>query len=157
MSESKPKRYELSPEELEKLRDKVTENPGLLAYPHHMGSAMVKPEDKGKIKGLALAAMEEQTHVQLKQIYDQVQVLLGQAKTIKDRVEVSERIYMAHMGFKPLIGHTYFLYENRKGQDTLSMVGPKEWGKSMPFVAYIATVRLLSDHTWEVLEKHEGA
>lgn len=153
--EEQPKRFQLTPEELENLRDKVTDNPGLLSYPHHAGSALVKPEDKGKIKGLAMAAMEEQTHMQLKQIYDQVQVLLNQAKAIKDRVTISERIYMAKMGFKPLISHTYYLYQNKNGEDVLSMVAPSEWGKTMPFSAYLAKVRLLSDHTWEIMESQE--
>jgi hypothetical protein len=31
------------------------------------------------------------------------------------------------------------------------MVGPKEWGKKMPFEDYVAEVRLMSDHTWEVI------
>jgi hypothetical protein len=28
--------------------DKITENPHSLEYPHHAGSALIKPEDKGK-------------------------------------------------------------------------------------------------------------
>ncbi len=38
-------------------KDKVAEFPGLLAYPHNIGSIMVKPEDEGKIKSRALSAM----------------------------------------------------------------------------------------------------
>jgi len=31
------------------------------------------------------------------------------------------------------------------------MVGPNEWGKKgQPFNSFIATVKLLSDHTWEI-------
>lgn len=34
------------------------------------------------------------------------------------------------------------------------MVGPNEWGSNPPYV-YVATVKLLSDHTWEVQEKNK--
>jgi hypothetical protein len=30
----------------------------------------------------------------------------------------------------------------------LSLVSPKEWGPSMPFKKFVATVKLLADHTW---------
>ena len=42
-------------------KDKITENPHSLEYAHHAGSALIKPEDQGKIKGRALSAMEHQT------------------------------------------------------------------------------------------------
>ncbi len=49
-------------------KDKVAENPGLLPYPHHIGSSIVKPEDVGKLKLRALSAMQQQTNSQLLQI-----------------------------------------------------------------------------------------
>ena len=153
MKKTDKDRFQITQEELDKQRDKITENPGTLTYPHHAGSAMVKPEDKGKMKGRAVTAMHEQTTSQLDQIYQQVQLLLTQAKDIKARIEVSERIYLASMGFEPIIGKIYYLYQKDNLQDVLSMVSPAEWGDKMPFNAYVAKVRLLADHTWEVLEK----
>ena len=41
--------------------DKITETPSTLPYAHHSGSALIKPEDRGKIKGRALSAMDHQT------------------------------------------------------------------------------------------------
>ena len=49
--------------------DKITENPNSLEYPHHAGSAIVKPEDQGRVKGNAIAAMEHQTDMQLSLIH----------------------------------------------------------------------------------------
>jgi len=146
------KKIDVDKIDLVKHAEKVTENPGLIAFPHHAGSAMIKPEDRGRIKGLAVAAMYEQTDRELGQIYEQMQLLARQAKAIQDRVEVSERIYQAQVNFEPLIGKTYYLYNNGEGADVLSMIGPAEWGKSRPFKQFMAKVKLLSDHTWEVLE-----
>lgn len=137
-------------------KDKVAENPGLLPYAHTIGSAVIRPEDKGKIKGRAVAAMRQQTEKQMSQLYRQMQLLAEQANEIKRRVEVSERIYSASMGFEPLVGHTYYLYERNDGTDLLSMVAPEEWGRSVNFKRFIAKVTLLADHTWDVAYNQEG-
>lgn len=100
--------------DLEKEKEKITETPGTLAFPHTVGGALVKPEDRGKIKGRAVSAMHQQTDRQMKQLYEQMETLVKQANQLKQRVEVSERIYLAQMNFEPLIGHTYYLYEKKK-------------------------------------------
>jgi len=141
--------------DLEKEREKITEDPGMIAYPHHVGSAIVKPEDRGKIKGRAVTAMHEQTDRQMQQIYGQMQTLIHQARSLKKRVELSERIYLTRLNFEPIIGHEYHLYRKKDGKDILSMVAPEEWGDRMPYEVYIARVKLLADHTWEVLESYE--
>lgn len=133
-------------------KDKITETPHLLPYAHSVGGAVIKPIDKGRTKGLAVAAMHEQSNMQLDQIRKQVELLMSQAKAIHDRVEISEQIYLADINFKPIIGKTYHLYERKNGQRVLSMIAPNEWGKSRP-LDFIATVKLLADHTWEILQK----
>ena len=65
--------------------DKITENPHSLEYAHHAGSAIIKPEDQGKIKGRAVSAMEHQTDMQLSQLYEQMQLLASQAKKLNAR------------------------------------------------------------------------
>lgn len=136
--------------DLDRDREKIAENPGLIAFPHSVGSALVKPEDQGKIKGRSISAMHEQSQIQLNQLYEQMQTLAKQAHEIKNRVEVSERIYLAEMNFEPIIGKTYYLYQRKNDIDVLSMISPEEWGKTIPFKKYIAQVKLLSDHTWQV-------
>lgn len=133
--------------------DKITENPHNLPYAHTVGGAVIKPMDKGKTKGLAVKAMHKQTDIQLNQIRKQMQLLVDQAQKIQKRVEVSEIIYGADMGFKPLIGQTYHLYQRANETAVLSVVGPEEWGrKGCPFNNFLSTVSLLADHTWEILE-----
>jgi len=136
--------------------DKVAENPSSLPYAHTVSGPVIKPEDKGKIKGRALAAMEQQTHMQLDQIKEQMTLLAQQAKDLQDRVEISNRIYEAEIGFTPLIGHKYHLYIKDNGKHVLSMIGPTEWGKSMKYAEYVASVSLLADHTWHVLDDEQN-
>ena len=132
-------------------KDKVTDSPGTLPYPHTIGSIVIKAEDKGKIKTRALSAMHEQTAMQLGQIQKQVELLLLQANEIKQRVEVSEKIYQADMPFEPLIGKEYHLYEVH-GQYRIMLIGPNDWGASKKdYLNFISTVKLQSDHTWTIL------
>lgn len=132
-------------------KDKVAENPHLLPYAHTVGGAIIEPIDRGKVKGRAMAAMYEQTDRQIAQIREQVELLARQAKAIQDRVAISEEIYLSEMNFEPLTGHTYHLYRRANGRSVLSMIGPEEWGSKMP-MDFVATARLLADHTWEVRE-----
>lgn len=139
--------------DLDKMKEKTTDTPGLLPYAHQSGSAIIRPEDKGKITGRAVAAMHSQTDMQMAQIYQQMQLLADQAKQIQKRVEVSERIYQSSIAFEPLINHHYFLYEKEDGTDFLSMVAPEEWGRKVPFKNFVAEIRLLADHTWEIIRE----
>lgn len=145
-------KIDISQIDLEKEKDKITDLPGLIEYAHHAGSAIIKPEDKGRIKGTAVSAMHDQTDRQFRQIYEQMETLISQAKYLKKRVEISERIYQATVPFQPVIGKVYFLYHKKDGSDVLSMVSPEEWGKSFPYEFFEAEVRLMSDHTWEVVK-----
>jgi hypothetical protein len=134
-------------------KDKTTETPSTLPYPHHIGSIVVRAEDQGKIKGRAYSAMQEQTSRQLLQIQKQAELLAAQANEIRRRVEVSEQIYEAKMSFEPFIGHTYHLYQ-RANEYVLMMIGPDEWGRSKkPSIEFISSVKLLSDHTWDIISE----
>jgi hypothetical protein len=132
--------------------DKIAEHPHLLPYAHTVGGAVIKPMDKGRVKGRAVAAMYEQTDLQLSQIKEQIDLLVRQAKNLQDRVKISEEIYLTDMNFEPLIGRTYYLYRRENDKPVLSMVAPQEWGKKAPYT-YVATVKMLADHTWEILDK----
>ena len=107
---------------------KITENPGLLPYAHTVGGVLIKPIDKGRTKGIAVQAMQEQTDIQMKQIQEQIELLVKQALQIKRRVEISELIYSADINFKPIINHIYHLYNRNDDSIILSMIGP-EFGK----------------------------
>jgi hypothetical protein len=59
------------------------------------------------------------------------------------------------MRFEPLINHTYYLYKKENGIHLLSLVAPGQWGKSGKSLIYLATIKLLADHTWEVIDRIE--
>ncbi len=136
-------------------KDKIAENPHLLPYAHTVGGAVIRPMDKGRTKGLAVEAMHEQTNMQLDQLRKQMELIASQAQKIQKRVEVSEMIYSADIGFKPLINHVYYLYQKEDLTAVLSVIGDHEWGRSgCPYPNFLAQVRLLADHTWQILEDH---
>ena len=135
--------------------DQAAKYPGLLPYAHNVGGVPVKPEDKGKIKGRAVAAMNEQTGRQMDQLKGQAAKLAEQAQALNRRVEVSERIYNADINFEPIPGKEYFLYQKEDDTDLLSMIAPDEWGRKKPFSKFTACVRLMADHTWEIIEYNE--
>ena len=138
--------------DLEKMKEKITETPSLLPYAHTVGGAIIKPEDGGKIKANALEAMYQQTDMQMEQLYKQMQLLAEQAKDIQHRKDISERVYQAEMRFEPLIGRIYYLYERAGKADVLSLIAPHEWGRSKKYDRCIASLKLLADHTWEILD-----
>ena len=123
----------------------------VLPYSASVAGAVIKANEEGMIKHKALTAMEEQTNMQLDQIRKQIELLALQAHEIQKRKELSMMIYTANLSFKPNIGQTYHLYQRHDDSFMLSLVSPKEWGKSMPFKKFIAAVQLLADHTWKEL------
>ncbi len=134
-------------------KDKVAENPGLMEYPHNVGSIAIRPEDQGKLKTRALSAMREQTNRQLMQIQKQAELLASQAQLLKRRVELSEKIYQADLTFEPFVGHIYHLYKKEE-RYKLMLIGPNEWGRTKrDALEYIGSMQLLSDHTWELIDE----
>lgn len=121
----------------------------VLPYSASVSGAVIKPNEAGVIRHQALSAMEEQTNMQLTQIRQQIELLAVQAKEIQKRKELSAIIYEAQIGFAPVIGQMYYLYEKEDAGHLLSLVGPKEWGRSKPYKSFVATVKLLADHTWQ--------
>ena len=43
---------------------------------------------------------------------------------------INKIIFDSKMNFKPIIGKTYHLYENKTGQKFMSLISPSEWKKN---------------------------
>ena len=57
----KRKKINIDKIDLEKEKLKTTDSPGLISFPHHIGSVSVKPEDKGKIMKIPFTMNREGT------------------------------------------------------------------------------------------------
>lgn len=121
----------------------------VLPYSASVSGAVIKPTQEGVIRHKVLTAMEEQTNMQLDQIKKQVELLAMQAQAIQARKELSMIVYSAKLNFQPNIGQTYHVYQNNDNSYMISMISPKEWGRSSKsYKSHYAKVQLLADHTW---------
>ncbi|AUN97393.1 DUF2452 domain-containing protein [Bacteriovorax stolpii] len=150
--DKKPKPVDLDNINLDLMKLKVTDMPSLLEYAHTVGGFAITPTNQGAIKSNARSAMVEQTEEQLNIIYEQMKTLAKQVQDIKKRVYISDLIYNVEIPFTPVIGKTYYLYEENTGKRYLSLVSPDEWGKAMDSQVFLAEIRLNADHTWKVIK-----
>ncbi len=152
--DSKPKPIDVSKINMELMKLKVTDIPGLIEYAHTVGGFAIVPTNEGQIKSHARDAMKEQTEEQLAIIFEQMKTLAKQVQDIKKRVHISDLIYNAKITFTPVVGKIYYLYEENNGEKFLSLISPKEWGDKLQD-NYIAEVRLNADHTWKVIHSSQ--
>lgn len=124
----------------------------LSPVPLTVGSALVKPEDKGKIRAVAVEAMHHYANQEIALLKRQADLIMEQVKEIEKRLQVSEKIYESDMRFTPVIGQVYHLYE-KDDHYKLSLIGPEEWGPSRSAGNYVASVKLLGDHSWDMIRK----
>lgn len=149
--DKKPKPIDIDNINLDLMKLKVTDMPAFLEYAHTVGGFAIEPTNQGAIKGHARTAMVEQTEEQLNIIYEQMKTLAKQVQDIKKRVYISDLIYSVEIPFAPVIGKTYYLYEEGEKR-FLSLISPDEWGKQMQEQVFIAEIRLNADHTWKVIK-----
>jgi hypothetical protein len=81
----------------------------------------------------------------------QADLIMEQVRDIEKRLQVSEKIYQSDMRFTPVIGQIYHVYEN-DDHYKLSLIGPNEWGRSKTIGKHLASVKLLGDHSWDLIK-----
>ena len=139
------------------MEDKIEESyTGLASFapiPLSVSSPSIKPEDRKLIKAQAVEAMHLKAQQQIDLLKRQAALIMEQARELEERVLISQQIYEATMRFSPTMMMTYHLYKRHDGEVILSLVSPEDWGKSFPFKHFVATVKLLGDHTWDILQK----
>jgi hypothetical protein len=124
----------------------------LSPIPLSIGSPVIKVEDKGKIRAIAVEAMHHYANQEMAMLKKQADLIMEQVREIEDRLKVSERIYESDMRFQPIIGQVYHLYQ-KDDHYKMSIIGPKEWGGSRSMGTFVATVKLLGDHSWDIISK----
>jgi hypothetical protein len=124
----------------------------LAPIPLSIGSPLIKPEDKNQIKATAVLAMNHYAEQEIKMLKKQADLIIQQVREIENRLVVSEKIYQSDMRFTPVIGQIYHLYE-KEDHYKLSLIGPDEWGRTKSIGKYVASVKLLGDHSWDLIKK----
>lgn len=122
---------------------------GLSEVPMHVGSAMIRPEDRGKIKAVALQSAQNQAQQQMAMLKRQAEALMEEARRIEERLRLSAQIFEADVNFTPVVGQIYHLYNRENGRKFLSLVGPRQWGERSKPLEHLGTFRYLADSTWE--------
>ncbi len=125
----------LSDKELQLLRDKSTDNPGLLPYPHHIGSAPIKPENTSNFVNRGVSKVNHE-------FKDRFERLRKEYESLLEEYEWNKIIYESDLRFEPVVGEIYHLYNN-SGKKFISLIGPNEWDQE-----YLGTFKLSSDLKW---------
>jgi hypothetical protein len=122
---------------------------GLSEIPMHVGSAMIRPEDRGKIRAVALESAENQARQQMAMLRRQAEALMEEARRIEERLLLSVQIFQADVNFTPVVGQVYHLYQRSNGTKFLSLIGPSQWGSRASSLEHLGTFKHLADSTWE--------
>ena len=122
---------------------------GLSEIPMHVGSALIRPEDRGKIRSTALASAEHQARQQMDLLRRQAEHLMEEARQIEARLLLSIEIFQADVNFVPTVGKVYHLYQRTTGSRFLSLIAPDQWGRLTRSLEHRGSFRHLADHTWE--------
>jgi hypothetical protein len=126
----------------------------LSPIPLSISSPVIKPEDRNQIKTNAVEAMHHYANQEIAMLKKQADLIMQQVREIEQRLKISEHIYTSDIRFVPVVNQVYHLYE-KDDHYSLSLVGPEEWGRSKTVRKYVASVKLLGDHSWDVIRKAE--
>jgi hypothetical protein len=128
----------LSDKDLQQLKDKSTDNPGLLSYPHSIGSAPIKPENTSSFINRA-------TNKVNKEFKDRFERLKTEYESLLEELEWNKIIYESELRFEPVVGEIYHLYQ-KDGKNFISLIGPDECKHK-----YLASFKFSHDLKWEKL------
>jgi len=124
----------------------------LSPIPLSIGSPVIRPEDRNQIKANAVEAMHHYANQEISMLKKQADLIMQQVREIENRLQISEQIYHSDIRFVPVVNQIYHLYE-KDDHYSLSLIGPDEWGNSKNSRVYKASVRLLGDHSWQIMDK----
>jgi hypothetical protein len=133
--------------------ESYTGEASLSPIPLSISSPVIKPEDRNKIKANAVEAMHYYAEQEIAMLKKQADVIMQQVREIESRMKISEQIYASDIRYQPVVNQVYHLYE-KEDYYTLSLIAPNEWGRKTPY-KYIASVKLLGDHSWQILTTPE--
>lgn len=110
-----------------------------LPYPVSTLSPRIVPTDLSSFKSRGISEVERDLQQKLSELREEYLAAI-------DHFNWNKLVYEAEIGFEPVVGEIYHLYEGN-GRRLLSMVGPREWS-----MRHLASVRLNVDRQWQVIE-----
>lgn len=114
-----------------------------LPYPVSTLSPPIIPNDLSSFKSRGISQVERELRQKLEEIRE------NYLRTI-DHFNWNKLVYEADIGFEPVVGETYHVYEVG-GRRLLSMIGPDQWSEKL-----LATVRLNVDRQWKIEQTGPG-
>jgi hypothetical protein len=114
-----------------------------LPYPVSTLSPPIIPNDLSSFKSRGISQVERELRQKLEEIRE------SYLRTI-DHFNWNKLVYEADIGFEPVVGETYHVYE-LGGRRLLSMIGPDQWSEK-----HLATVRLNVDRQWKIEKTGPG-
>lgn len=116
-------------------------NASLLPYATDQGAPSIVPTDLTLWKKSGASKISHH----LKARYDEIRAQFEEMKTL---YSWNEMVYQAKFSFEPVLGETYHLYKDGKGELFLSMIPPETWKKE-----HLGSFRLNADQIWERLDE----
>ena len=120
---------------------------GLIPYPHHRGSQVIRREDFEA----PIVKIEVGNNEKLKILKKQADLIVSQVEGIMRNEQFTKEVYSYDMRFEPITGQTYHVYEKRGlGERCLSILSPSEYRDLDKYnLDYIMSVKLRADDSWE--------
>ena len=109
-----------------------------LTYGSNVGAPAIRPDD---VDGWKLTNVKRANDY-FKTRFDD---LKKEYEKLIDEYRWSELVYTAKYNFEPVIGKSYYLYNDDSGA-FLSLISPDEWNTKSEF---IGTFRMDAQHKWE--------
>lgn len=110
-----------------------------MPYPTSRLAPRIVPQDLTSFKSRGISRVERELQQELVELRDRYLAVI-------DAFNWNKLIYESHIGFEPVVGETYHLYDIRNAYH-LSMISPQEWHQK-----WIGSFRLNADGRWQSIE-----
>jgi len=118
----------------------VAYNPGLLPYGSNVGAPSIIPDDIETWKTDQAIKTNQYFNARYEEIKQEYRNLIEQ-------YEWNKLVYQSQYSFKPIKGHTYFLYQRENNTLFLSIIEPWFWDQ-----LFIGAFKLDSEDKWHKIE-----
>jgi len=115
----------------------------LLPHPVSTLDPVIKINDLTEFKNRSKNNVE-------KKVISKLEELKREYLELMESFDVNKQVLESEIRFEPKQGSVYYLYERSDATTFLSIISPKEWGKT-DFV-YLGDVRLNSENIWEKID-----